>query len=271
MAGGDGDAAGPGDPAVAYARAGAVGIVTMRRPGDRNNMTPELLDGFAAAVAAARADADARCVVVTGSGSTFSAGADLRREVQRGAEELSPAERSYAMYEPFLGVLDLEVPVVAAMNGHAVGGGFGLALACDVRIAARQGRYGANFCRLGLSSGMGISYLLPRIVGPSRAAELIYTAELIDGERAAAIGLASEALDAADVLPRALAIARRIAENAPLAIRATRALLRDGLADAVRAHARREAAAQADTVVSADAAEGIAALLGKRPPTFRGA
>jgi enoyl-CoA hydratase/carnithine racemase len=256
--------------AVTYRREGAVGLVQMCRPANRNSMTAELLDAFAAAIAAARADHDARAVVITGSGQSFSAGADFKQAVQRGDSELPADQRSFAMYVPFLAVLEIEVPVIAALNGHAIGGGFGLALACDVRIAARQGKYGANFCRLGLAPGMGISYLLPRIVGASRAAELIYTAELIDGERAAAIGLASEALDADAVLPQALAMAARIADNAPLAIRYSKALLREALAWDVVAHARREAVLQARTVASADAAEGIAALLEKRPPVFRG-
>jgi enoyl-CoA hydratase/carnithine racemase len=117
---------------------------------------------------------------------------------------------------------------------------------------------------------MGISYLLPRIVGASRAAELIFAAELIDGERAAAIGLCSEAVDTAEVLPRAMALAGRIADNAPLAVRFSKALLREGLGWDVVDHARREAFFQARTVASADAAEGIAALLDKRPPAFRG-
>src|SRR5690606_16807219 len=98
--------------------------------------------------------------------------------------KLQPHERSYAMYEPFLSVLDIEVPVIAALNGHAVGGGFGLALVCDLRIAAREARYGANFARLGLHAGMAISYLLPRIIGPVRAAELLFTGRLIDGREA---------------------------------------------------------------------------------------
>jgi enoyl-CoA hydratase/carnithine racemase len=264
--------------AVTYARAAgaglpghAVGLIRLERPDNRNSMTAELLDAFAAAIAAARADDGIRCLVVTGSGHSFSTGADFKGAIQRGADELPAAERSFAMYAPFLAVLEVAVPVVAALNGHAIGGGFGLALACDVRIASRQGKYGANFCRLGLSPGMGISYLLPRIVGASRAAELIFAGELIDGERAAAIGLCSEAVDAAEVLPRALALAARIAANAPLAVRLSKQLLRDGLGWDVVGHARREAAAQATTVASADAAEGIAALLGKREPIFRGA
>jgi enoyl-CoA hydratase/carnithine racemase len=256
--------------AVRYQPAGAsgIGLITLERPDNRNSMTPELLDAFAVACTAARADADARCIVITGSGKSFSAGADFRSNVQRDGTD--PAERSYAMYAPFLGVLDLEVPVVAAMNGHAIGGGFGLALVCDVRVAARGARYGANFVKLGLSPGMAISYLLPRVVGVSRAAELMLTGRLVDGDEAARIGIASECVEPDAVVPRAMAIAAEIAANAPLAVRATKALMYAGLGWDPRAHGRKEAVEQARTVATADAAEGIAALLAKREPVFSG-
>lgn len=257
--------------AVTYRRDGAIGVVAMNRPDNRNSMTAELLDAFASASAAARADRDARCIVLVGSGSCFSAGADFKAQVQTGAEARLPHERSYAMYEPFLSVLDIEVPVVAALNGHAVGGGFGLALLCDIRIASRAGRYGANFCRLGLAPGMGISYVLPRLVGASRAAELLYTGRLLDGAELAGVGLASRAVDPGDVLPTALALAGEIAASAPLAVRATKRALADGLGWDVRRAAWREAFAQSATVATADFAEGVAALLAKRDPRFTGA
>jgi enoyl-CoA hydratase/carnithine racemase len=257
--------------AVRYERDGFVGLITLDREANRNSMTPELLDAFAAASAAARADGEARCVIVTGTGAYFSAGADFKSNVQRGATHQLPHERSFAMYEPFLSLLEIEVPVVAAVNGHAVGGGLGLALLCDVRIAARGAKLGANFCRLGLAPGLGISYVLPRVVGASRAAELMFTGRLLSGEEAAAMGLASEALDAVEVLPRAREIAGAIAASAPLAVRATKRAIYQGLGWEVRAAAWREAFAQAETLQTADFAEGVAALLEKRDPRFRGA
>jgi enoyl-CoA hydratase/carnithine racemase len=257
--------------AVRYQRDEHVAVITLDREANRNSMTPELLDAFAAASAVARGDGEARAVVVTGTGGYFSAGADFKSNVQRGASHQLPHERSFAMYEPFLSLLDIEVPVIAAMNGHAVGGGFGLALLCDVRIAARAAKVGANFCRLGLAPGMGISYLLPRLIGASRAAELLFTGKLLTGEEAAALGLVSEALEPAEVLPRALAMARAIAASAPLAVRATKRALYQGLGWEVRRAAWREAFVQAETLATADFAEGVAALLEKRDPTFRGA
>ena len=257
--------------AVRYHAEGQVGVITLDRPDNRNSMTPELLDAFARASAAARADtvsADRRAIVITGTGSCFSSGADFKSTLQR--ESGAPHERSYAMYAPFLSVLDLEVPVIAALNGHTVGGGFGLALVCDLRIGDARAKYGANFVRLGLAPGMAISYLLPRIVGLPRANELLLTGRLVDGTEAAALGILNRALPANEVLAHAMELATTIAANAPLAVRATKAAIRRGLQLAVRDAALAEAFAQAETVATDDAREGIAALLGKRDPVFTG-
>jgi enoyl-CoA hydratase/carnithine racemase len=254
--------------AVRYHREDAVGVITLDRPDNRNSMTGELLDAFAAASAAARADHDLRCVVVTGTGACFSAGADFKSIVQRSGG--APHERSFAMYAPFLSLLDIDVPIVGALNGHAIGGGFGLALVCDVRIGALAGKYGANFVRLGIGPGMAISYLLPRLVGVARASELLFTGRLVDGAEAERLGILNRAVPATDVLPQAMAIAREIAEAAPLAVRATKAAIRRGLELHVREAAHAEAYAQAETLATDDAREGIAALLAKRAPKFTG-
>jgi enoyl-CoA hydratase/carnithine racemase len=259
--------------AVRYQRRGEVGVITLDRPDNRNSMTPELLDAFSAATADARRDAEVRCVVITGSGTCFSAGADFKSIVQRDAADdraRTAAERSFAMYVPFMSVLDLEVPVIAAINGHAVGGGFGLALLCDIRIGARDARYGANFTRLGIHPGMAVSYLLPRLVGVSRANELLFTGRLFDGAEAERIGLLSRCVEAADVLPTAMDMASEIAAAAPLAVRLTKRSIYRGLDWAPRHAGELEAEAQASTLDTGDAREGIAALLGKRPPQFTG-
>jgi enoyl-CoA hydratase/carnithine racemase len=258
------------DAPVRYARDGHIGVITLNRPDNRNSMTPELLDAFLAASTAARADTHVRCVVVTGTGSAFSAGADFKSTVQREGDGRTASERSFAMYEPFLSLLDCAVPVIAALNGHAVGGGFGLALVCDLRIGALDAKYGANFVRLGLAPGMAISYLLPRLVGVARASELLYTGRLVDGAEALALGILNRAVPAADVMTEAMALAQTIAANAPIAVRETKRAIRRGLALEIRDAARAEAYAQAESLGSADAAEGIAALLAKRSPSFTG-
>jgi enoyl-CoA hydratase/carnithine racemase len=234
--------------AARYTARDQIGVITLDRPDNRNSMTPELLDAFAGASAAARADESIRALIVTGTGRCFSAGADFKAGLQRGGAELAPPERSYAMYEPFLSLLDVEVPIIGALNGHAVGGGFGLALVCDLRIAAREGKYGANFVALGLAPGMAISHLLPRLVGVARASELLFTGRLVDGAEAERLGIVNRAVPAAEVLAEAMT----------------------GLGMEVRAAARAEAVDQAASVAMDDAREGMAALLAKRPPVFTG-
>ena len=228
------------DPAVRFSASDAIGVITLNRPDNRNSMTPELLDAFTAVSAEARA-ADVRCVVVTGTGSCFSSGADFKSTLQREGDRRAPHERSYAMYESFLTLLDLGVPVIGALNGHAVGGGFGLALVCDLRIGARDAKYGANFVRLGLAPGMAISYLLPRLIGLARANELLFTGRLVDGAEAEQLGILNRAVQAAEVLPQAMALAGEIAGNAPFAVRATKRAIPRGLELHVRAAARPEA------------------------------
>jgi enoyl-CoA hydratase/carnithine racemase/uncharacterized protein YndB with AHSA1/START domain len=255
--------------AVRYEAQDRIGVITLNRP-DRNSMTPELLDAFAHASAAARSDAEIRALVITGTGSSFSAGADFKAGLQRGSDDLPPAERSYAMYEPFLSLLEVEVPIIGALNGHAIGGGFGLALVCDLRIAALEGKYGANFVALGLAPGMAISHLLPRLVGLPRASELLFTGRLVDGAEAERLGIVNRAVPAAQVLEESLALARAIAANAPFAVRATKAAIRRSATLDVRAAARAEAVDQAASLAMQDAREGMSALLEKRKPVFTG-
>jgi enoyl-CoA hydratase/carnithine racemase len=257
-------------PPVLFEERDGIAIITLNRPDNRNSMTPELLACFAEVVKEVGKLRGVRAVVITGKGRCFSAGADFRSTVQTGSEALMPHERSYAMYEPFLKVLDLEPPVIGALNGHAVGGGFGLSLLCDIRIANREAKYGANFARLGLHPGLGIGYTLPRLVGFERASEMLYTGRLVLGEEAERIGLVLRAVDGDSVLREATALAETIAANAPIAIRLTKRSLREHLELDIRKAAHREAFAQAETLGTKDAAEGMGALLAKRDPHFKG-
>jgi enoyl-CoA hydratase/carnithine racemase len=256
--------------AVLYHADSRVGVITLNRPDNRNSMTPELLDAFVKASAAARDDHDIRALVITGKGSCFSAGADFKSDIQRHRDQRprEAHERSFAMYEPFMSILEIEVPVIGALNGHAVGGGFGLSLMCDIRIANRDSKYGANFTRLGIHPGMAVTYLLPRLVGISNAAEMLFTGRLLLGREAAEMGLVTRAVAADEVLGSAMELAKNIAANAPTAVRMTKRTLYDLLGWDVRGAAWREAFAQAMTIDSDEAQEGIAALLEKRDPQF---
>jgi len=261
------------EDAVLFRREDAIGVITLNRPDNRNSMTLELLEAFTAAVAEVRDDPALRCVVITGNGNCFSAGADFRATIQREHKDrlTLPHELSFRMYEPFMSVLDIEVPVIAALNGHTVGGGIGLALMCDVRIGARSAQYGVPFARLGLHAGLGITYLLPRLVGVSRAAELLFTGRKFLGEEAYAMGLLSAVVDTEQVMPRALAMARTIANNAPIAVRMMkRSMYRHLDWDKVRDAAYQESFAQAISIGTEDLREGVDALLSKREPNFQG-
>ncbi len=256
--------------AVLVATEGPIAVLTLNRPDNRNSMTAELLDAFGSAVQQVRAMPEVRCVVITGQGSCFSAGADFRSIVQRGDHSRVSGERSFAMYAPFLSVFDIEVPVIGALQGHAVGGGFGLALACDLRVAAADARYGANFAKIGLHSGMGISELLPRLIGVPRALEMLLTGRLISGSAGADWGLFNYALPGDQVLIKAMELAHELASAAPIAVRLIKRAVQANLAWDPRPAARREAFEQAATLATEDCREGVAALLEKRPPVFHG-
>jgi enoyl-CoA hydratase/carnithine racemase len=260
------------EPAVLYEVKDQIAQITLNRPDNRNSMTNDVLEGFANAIAQVRQDPEVRCVIITGSGSSFCAGADFRSQVQRGGGDrpMLPNERSFAMYQPFLSVLDIEVPVIGALNGHAVGGGLGLALVCDIRVANEDAKYGANFTKLGLHPGMATTYILPRLVGLPRAAELLLTGRIIEGRLAAEYGLANYAVPADQVLDKSWELAREVASCAPIAVRMTKRSLYENVDyDAVTA-AYHEAQAQSRTIETEDQTEGVAALLEKRKPVFHG-
>ena len=165
---------------------------------------------------------------------------------------------------------EIEVPVIGALNGHAVGGGFGLALMCDLRVANIQAKYGANFTRLGFHSGMAVTYMLPRLIGPPRAVELLLTGRLISGAQAAEIGLVNYAVEAPDIMPRTLELAHEICTCAPAVVRMMKKAIYRDLNWNPRATAELDAHLQSRTFEMEDAQEGVRALLEKREPRFRG-
>lgn len=257
---------------VSTQRVGPIAQITLNSADGRNHMRPELLTAFEAEIRRLQTDTQLRCLILAGNGSSFCAGADFNAFLPAAAGDPAPLpnETFMALYRPFLTLRELEVPVIAAMNGHAVGGGFGLALLCDLRVAARQAKYGANFARLGIHSGLAVSYLLPRLIGLPRAAELLFTGRLIDGEGMAAMGLANDVADAAGVLPRAWELAQEIAAGAPLAVRMMKRSLWRGCDRDLQAAVEFEAHCQSRTFETRDAREGIRALLEKRDPRFEG-
>jgi enoyl-CoA hydratase len=248
-------------------------VLTLDDPERRNAMTEEMGDALTAATAELAGDDDLRVVVLTGAPPAFSAGGDLAmlEELARRTrdEGFDATETMQAFYRRFLTVRDLPVPVIAAINGHAVGAGLCVALACDLRIVASDAKVGLNFARLGLHPGMGGSWLLPRTVDPQRAAAWLYTGRLVSGAEAADAGMALEATPAEEVLPTALRLAAEIASASPVVVRQLKTTLATAAPDLDAALAR-EAASQAINYGTEDLREGLQAGRDRRSPTFPG-
>jgi enoyl-CoA hydratase len=173
-------------------------------------------------------------------------------------------------YERYLSLLRLGLPTIAAVHGHAVGGGLALALACDLRYAAEDARLSVNFARLGLHPGMASTLTLPRAIGAARALELFYTGRAVSGREAEAMGLVNRAVPRAALMATALETARSIAGNSPQVVRMLKRAVYQGLESAVAAAVEYEAFCQAITFGSADLQEGMAAARERRPPRFVG-
>jgi enoyl-CoA hydratase/carnithine racemase len=263
---------------VLESREGDVVTLTLNDPERRNAMSEAMGRAFAARCERLEHDGRVRAVILAGAGRAFSAGGDLdmlerlteqsHADPQGSRPQVSAFMRAY--YELFLAVRRIPVPTIAALHGHAIGAGLGVALGCDVRLVAREARLGLNFVRLGLHPGMGSTWTLPRLVGASLAAELLYTGRLVDGEEAARIGLASRALPAAEIPGAARALAAEIASNAPLAVRGTRRSLRESESNDLAAQLGVEADEQAGCYAGDDIREGLAALREGRAPAFGG-
>jgi len=263
---------------VTEAREGDVVTLRFNDPDRLNAMTAAMGYQFRVRIDRLSADESVRAVVLTGEGRAFSAGGDLdmlQAQAETGAARPGLAWRGIrdemaTFYRLFLSLRDLPCPTIAAINGHAIGAGFCVALACDFRFVANEARLGLNFTRLGVHPGMGATWTLPRLVGPGLAAELLYTSRLVGGEEAAGIGLANRALPRAEVLGAASTAAAEIAGNAPLAVRSVKQALARSERVSLEDQLQFEASEQARHFESADAAEGIAAIREKRTPSFRG-
>ena len=252
---------------------GAVAVVEMRRP-PHNHFDVALIASLADAFEALDADARCRVIVLCAQGSSFCAGADFAHREPIGSGAGTPPQRSARemnpLYAEALRLFACAKPVVAAVHGPAVGGGLGLALVADFRVTCIEARFSANFNRLGFHPGFGLSVTLPRLVGAQQAALLFYTGRRIAGDEAQRIGLADVLVARDQVRPRAIELAAEIALSAPLAVQSTRATLRDGLVEQIRAAVARESAEQQRHFATEDFKEGVAAMAARRPPRFEG-
>ena len=239
---------------VGCTRHDAVAVVRFSR-GVKNHFSTELITALADALEEADEDPVVRAIVLASDGRNFCAGADL----VGGNEEPS------RLYAQALRLFSIAKPIVAVVQGAAIGGGLGLALVADFRIVARSSRLSANFVKIGIHPGFAMTHMLPRVVGHQKAAEILYTGRRLDGEEALAIQLADRLVPEGELLAAGLGLAEEIAANAPLAVEATRATLRMGLLDAIRRQTEHEAREQLRLRVTNDFAEGVSAVAQRRP------
>jgi len=253
---------------VTTERHGEVALITLRRP-PHNLLTEPVLRSLADAVSALAGAAGA--AVVCSEGRSFCAGADFRSGEAPDPSDAADFEaRTGAFYEQAVRVFASPVPLVAAVQGAAIGAGFGLALACDLCVVGERGWFQANFVRLGIHPGFALSATLPRALGPGAATDLLLSGRRVDSVEAERLGLAQRRVPAGEEIAAALDLAQQMAAGAPMAVAATRATLRRGLAETARATMAHELAEQSALAGTADAIEGVRAMLEGRPPAFEG-
>lgn len=240
-----------------------VAVLELRRP-PHNHLDVETLVELADALEQLDADPECRAVVLAAEGKAFSAGAEFN---QGGGEDASRNTADF--YSHALRLFRTSKPIVAAVQGAAVGAGLGLAVVADFRVTCSEARFSANFNRLGFHPGFGLSLTLPRLVGEQQAALLFYTGRRISGEEAHRIGLADVLVPANEVRAAAVVLAGEIAVSAPLAVESTRATLRSQWVDQVHEANQKELALQRVQFASEDFREGVAAMAQRRPPVFR--
>lgn len=267
-----------------------VAVISFNRPDKLNALTPEMLNGFFDLVDRASQDADVRVILITGEGRGFSAGLDLSvigtgvskstaptaptapaaASVKQWGDEVGPQLQRYFKHG-WNALITSRKPTIAAVNGAAFGWGFILSLHCDIRFAAESALFNATFARLGVPAEKGIGWLLPRLIGIARAADLLYTARRFNGHEAERLGLVNQVLPDAELMPHALQYAKQIAANsAPRSLAAMKAQIWSAGDDCYD-----EAFMAADheqdlAVLTQDFREGISSLREKRPPHFTG-
>ncbi len=260
---------------ILYDITGHVAKITLNIPDKKNVMSPKLLQEFSDAVANVKQNTNLRALIITGSGKSFCAGADLSALMTlaqssgfSGVAGMREAIRK--VYDAFLQVMQVEIPTLASVNGHAIGGGLGLALCCDIRVAADSALFAANFAKLGIHPGMALTYLIPSTVGRGRALELVFTGRKFNAIEAEKIGLVERVVPAEKLEQETQALADDIAVSAPYVVRLTKRAVYKGMNFHPDWNIEFESTAQALCAQMEDAQEGISAFFQKRKPEFKG-
>ena len=250
-----------------------IATLTLNRPDRLNALGDTLREDFFDAVKKAAADAEVRVLVVTGAGRGFCSGGDVKsmKERETSGETASPGEQSFPIRDrAILAMRDCPKPIIAAVNGPAAGAGMNLALACDMRIASTAAKFSQAFVKRGLTPDWGGSWLLPRLVGTAKAAELIFTGDSIDANEALRLGIVNAVVAPETLMTETLKLAGKIAAGPPVAIQlAKRAIYHNQDVD-LRGGLEFESFAQGICRQTEDSKEGVKAFIEKRAPVFRG-
>ena len=247
-----------------------IGIITLNRPDRLNALDSRTLDEFNHLAEHAWNDPSVRCLLITGSGRGFCAGADVKE--WSSSDDGAAHEDNWVlkMHRLMTRLYRMPKPVIAAVNGVAVGAGFDLTLVADLRIASASARFGMAYVNIGFCPDAGGSYLLPRLIGPARATELIFTGRMIDAPDANAIGLLNAMVEPDDLMDTAMEWASRLANGPTVAIGLAKENIRQNLHLSFEDALRNERRAGEVCGATEDHKEGLAALSEKRPPQFRG-
>jgi enoyl-CoA hydratase/carnithine racemase len=247
-------------------------VARLNRPEKKNALSEEMLESLRNALQSANDDPEIRCFVITGNGDAFCSGGDLGRRSQEG--DPTPLERKQRLqkvtHKVALAVEQFEKPLIAAVNGAAVGAGMDLALSCDLRVAGTSARFSEGYIRVGLIPGNGGCYFLPRLVGTARALELLWTGDFVGAEEAREFGLVNHVYPDAELMDKALALAKRLADAPPLQVRDIKKLVHEGLRTDLRTSLNSVSAHMAVVQSTSDYKEAIQAFKEKRKPTFHG-
>lgn len=253
-----------------YTVADGIGTILLNRPHRKNAFTLDMLDAWADALRSARTDEAVRVVLVTGAGGAFCAGVDLDDFAEITTTLDRQAVLQNRVHRVAAAALDLDKPLIAAIDGVAVGAGMDMALACDIRLASTRARFSEAYVRVGLIPGDGGAHLLPRIVGQARALELLWTGRFVEAQEALDLGIVLSLHEPEELAESAGELCRRLAAGPPVAIRAIKRLVRNGERVDFMTSLSMVAAEQAVVQSTRDSAEAAAAFREKRTPVFTG-
>jgi len=256
---------------ILYKNAGGVTRIVLNRPESFNALDPRTFGELLDAVEMAGDDRDTRVVVLTGAGKAFCAGGDMKRMQEgTGLEPSDQRDEIRQNHRIVKKIHEMEKPVIASVNGVAVGAGCDLVLACDLRIASEKARFGEVFANVGLVPDAGGTYFLPRLIGPAKACELIFTGRIIDAREAERIGLVNRVVPHEDLEKETDALAGQLADGPPLAIGMAKTGIWRGLQMDLSSELEYEAYAQSILMKTQDYEEGVRAFSEKRKPCFQG-